>query len=134
MSMQVTKAAASIMTDAFAALLNGGLLNIYDGARPASADTAITTQKRLVTLDFADTAFQPAVDGVATANEIAAATIVQDGTAAWARCFAADGATAICDLSVGTSGADIIFGTVIFVTGVQADIESLTLTHPLAAQ
>ncbi|TXH35286.1 MAG: hypothetical protein E6Q98_15960 [Rhodospirillaceae bacterium] len=130
-NMQITKVAASAMMDVFTALLNGGSLKIYDGAQPANANTAITTQKLLATLTFDATAFAPAVDGVAEANDIAPGTISQDGTAAWARCFKADGTTVVCDLSVGASDADVIFPTVTFITGIQAAVDSLTLTHPL---
>lgn len=41
---QLSNLAVNTEADALGALLNSGLLRIYDGTQPATADTAITTQ------------------------------------------------------------------------------------------
>ena len=85
MAHNVTIAAdtASAIADAVATLCNGGTINIYDGAQPATADTAVTTQTLLATCTFGTPAFGAAAAGVATANAITQdASADASGTAA----------------------------------------------------
>ena len=90
--------AANAQADAACALANTGWLRIYDGAQPANADTAVTSQNVLAELRFSATAFGAAVAGVAAANAIAADPSANaTGTAAWFRVFKSDGATALWD-------------------------------------
>jgi hypothetical protein len=61
-------------------------LRIHDGARPATADTALGAQTLLAELRFNAPAFGTAVDGVATANAITPARAARaTGMAAWFR-------------------------------------------------
>jgi hypothetical protein len=102
---QLTNLAVNAEADALARLLDNGFCKIYDGAQPATGDTAITTQNLLAQPRFNATSAPAAVAGVLTfsaftADSDAAAT----GTAAWARYCKADG-TPVMDVSVGTVAA-----------------------------
>ena len=94
------------------------------------ADTALGAQVLLATLTFNAAAFPGASNGVLTAAAITSdSSIDATGTAAWAR-IATSGGTTIMDVTVGTSGEDINFNTVSFVTGASCAISSLTITMP----
>jgi hypothetical protein len=108
-----SNAAVNAEADALAALFNGGKLRIYDGAQPATADTALGAQVKLAELTFANPAFAAAAAGLLTANAIttdvdAAAT----GTASWFRAVKSDGVTVIMDGSVGLAASDLILDAV----------------------
>lgn len=122
--------AVNAATNAVAALLNSGYVRIYDGAQPATADTAITTQTLLAELTFGATAFGSAVAGVATANAIGSGTAAATGTAAWFRTFKTDGTTAVYDGSVGTSGCDMNLGSTAIQSGGLVSLSSFTYTLP----
>lgn len=110
-------------------LLNNGYLRIYDGTRPASVATAITTQVMLAEPRFAATAFPSATAGVLTANAMTAdPTAAASGTATWARLFESDGTTPVMDVNVGTSDANIILTSVAIVAGAPVAINSFTYT------
>jgi hypothetical protein len=67
---------------------------------------------------------------VATAASITSDTSADNtDTATWARIADSNGTT-IMDVTVGTSGDDINFNTVSFVTGATVSITSLTYTQP----
>jgi hypothetical protein len=125
---QLTNLAVNAMADALAALANGGSVKIYDGAQPATGDTAISTQVLLATLGLSATAFAAAVAGVITANAITAGVAGNTGTAAWFRVFKSDGATAVFDGSVGTSAANLILPTTSITAGVSVTCSSFTHT------
>jgi hypothetical protein len=127
---KLSNAAANAAADATCALANSGLLKIYDGTQPATADTAVSTQTLLATLTFGNPAFGSAVAGVATANAITSDTAADaTGTASWFRVLKSDGTTALWDGSVGTSGANLNFATTSFVAAAQIDISSFTYTQ-----
>lgn len=127
---QLTNAAASAAADAVVVLLNSGFLRIYDGAQPATADTAITTQVLLAELTFGNPAFGAAANGVATANALTSDPAANaTGTAAWFRCLRSNGTTAVVDGTVGTSGADLNVSTVAVSAGVEVSVTSLTYTQ-----
>ncbi|MGA0060723.1 MAG: hypothetical protein ACO3RU_14160, partial [Planctomycetota bacterium] len=97
---------------------------------PTNADTAISGQTLLATLTFSATAFGGASNGVATAAAITSDTSADaTSTASWARIANGSGTT-IMDVTVGTSGDDINFNTVSFVTGATVSISALTVTVP----
>jgi hypothetical protein len=99
-----SNAAVNAEADAVCALLDNGYRRIYDGTQPATADTAITTQILLAELRFNATAYQSAIDGVATANAFTKDSDANaTGTATWFRDFKSDGTTVVCDGSVGLS-------------------------------
>ncbi len=118
--------------DAVTALLNtggAGSVKIYDGTQPANPGTAITTQNLLVTLTFNATAFGASAAGVATANAIVSGTAGNTGTATWAR-LASGAGTAVMDMTVGSSGTDIVLPSATINSGNTVSISSFTLTHP----
>lgn len=98
----IADAVANIQADALAALLDGGYIDIYDGTRPATADTPISGQTLGVSLQLGTPAFLPAVNGVITANPISPGTVVNSiNPATWARVYRADHATVVMDISAG---------------------------------
>jgi len=109
----------------FSARLNGGLIRIYDGTQPATADTALGTQVLGVTLTFNATAFGAPVSGLLTANAITAGTAVASITPTWARCLNAAGTVVIMDISAGTSASNLIIGA--FTSGTV--VSATTFTH-----
>ena len=127
---RITNAVASAMADIIGAALNSGTIKIYTGTIPVDADTALGAQVLLATLTFAADAFPGASNGVLTAGAIVSdSSIDATGTAAWAR-IATSGATTNLDVTVGTSGEDINFNTVAFVSGASCAITSMTITMP----
>ena len=131
---RITNATASAACDAIVDRLDtggAGTCKIYTATIPATADTALGAQTLLATLTFSATAFGSASNGVATAASITSDSSADaTGTAAWAR-WANGSATTILDCTVGTSGDDINFATVAFVSGAVISISSLTVTVPL---
>lgn len=107
--------------DTYLALLNGGSLKFYSGTRPAAL--ALSGNTLLSTCPLSSTAFA-ATDssGNAAANAVttdsAPAAI---GTATFAFACKSDG-TPILNLSVGTSGADVILNTTSITTGAGASV------------
>lgn len=123
-------AAADAVVDRIDAGAGAGTIKIYTATIPTDADTAIGAQVLLATLTFSDPAFGAASNGVATASAITSDSSADaTGTAAWARIADSTGTT-VMDVTVGTSGDDINFNTVSFVTGATVSITSLTYTQP----
>ena len=113
------------------AFTNSSIIKIYDGTQPATPETAVTTQNLLATITLpASPAFGAAANGVITANAISPVTIAASGTAAWFRWLKSDGTTAICDGSVGTSGADMNLNSTALSSGAELDTSSMTFTVP----
>jgi hypothetical protein len=108
---QMTNLAVNAEADALTALLAAGKVNLYNGAQPATADTALAGNTLLAAPTFGTPAFPAAVAGVLTANAITAATAVATGKATFARVFRSDGITAVMDQSVGMQllGVDFTF-------------------------
>ena len=130
---RLTNAAASAAADAVVDRIDtggAGTIKIYTGTIPTDADTAIGAQTLLATLTFSATAFGAAANGVATASAITSDTSADaTGTAAWARIASGAGTTQM-DVTVGTTGEDINFNTVSFVSGATVAITALTYTQP----
>ena len=116
---------------ALAALAENGYIRIYDGSRPATANTAIGSQVKLAELRFGAPAFGAPVNGVITANAITP-DISADatGTASWFRVLEDDGTTPLWDGEAGTAGADLILNSVAIGAGSQVSITSLVHTVP----
>jgi len=118
---------------ALGALANSGYIRIYDGTRPATADTALSGQVLLAELRFNGTAFGGAVDGVLTANAITAdAAADNTGTATWYRALKSNGTSPLWDGTVGTADSDIVLNSVTIPAGAQVSVSSLTLSLPKA--
>lgn len=109
------------------ALADDGYLRIYDGAQPATADTAIGAQHLLAELRFANPA-GVAANEVFTFNAITGEdSALFDGTATWYRAFKSNGTSPIRDGTVGAigSGSDIELDNTGIVVGAEVDITSL---------
>jgi hypothetical protein len=132
MAVTLSATAASTAADALCALLNAGHVRLYDGARPATADTAITTQVLLASPTFGNPAFAASVSGVATANAITSDTnAAASGVTTWFRAVKSDGST-VCDGSVGTANADCILSSTTIVQHGTVAITSVTYRQPLS--
>jgi hypothetical protein len=129
-NLKITNALASLLADLVSDQLDNGYLRIYDGAQPATPDTAIGAQVLLAELRFNATFSGAAASGVLTASAITGdASADATGTAAWFRAFKADGTTAVLDGSVGVAGCDLNLTTTAIVATAPVAITSLTVTH-----
>lgn len=105
---------------------NGGKLEIYAGTDSAGTQNAEGTLLAAFTLG---SPFAPAAAGGVQSPTLPAATTgVAAGTAGWARVTKADGTTAVMDLTVGTSGAQINLNTLTISVGVAVSVTSWTIT------
>lgn len=131
--MKISNVARSAMCDALVDLIDAGTppgtLEIRTGSAPTNTTDA-DSGTLLATLTFSTTAFGAASSGVATAAAITSdSSIDATGTAAHWRIKNQAG-TVIAQGTVGTSGADLNFNSVSFVSGGTAAISSLTVTVP----
>lgn len=121
--------ARNAMGDALiTALGNGALIKFYTGTQPTDVSTALSGNTLLGTLT-GSSPFAPATSG----GVVTASAITQDssadatGTATFVRIFKSDATTAVIDLSVGTSSADVIMNTTSIVTGGPILLSSMTI-------
>lgn len=125
----MANAAVNAEGDALAAILSGGYLRIYDGAQPATADTAIGAQVLLAELRFGVPAFGAAALGVITATAITKDIAADNaGIAAWFRCLQSDGVTPVFDDTVGLADSGIVLNAVNIAAGAEVSVTSLTHT------
>ena len=135
LTLTVTNAVAQALLTALKTAIDAGtaaIIEIYDGAQPTDADTAVGAQTLLATLTMDATAFGAVGDANPGANMTAAAIIPDasadaTGTAAWFRLLTQAAGTVIMDGSVGTSGADINFNTTSFTAGSEIEITSMVI-------
>lgn len=128
-NFKVSVAARNAELDALSVLLDGGFLDIMDGAQPATVDTAISTQVRLARLALNADFAPAAASAQLTANAIASDTDADaTGTAAWFRAFKADGTTAVCDGTVGTASADAIINSVAIAQHARVDCTAMVIS------
>ena len=107
------------------AIGSSGLLRIYDGTRPSTGGTATTL---LAELALSTTAAGSAASGVLTFSAITSDTSANaTGTATWFR-IVTSGGTHVIDGNVGTSGSDMNFNSVSFVSGATIACSSFTIT------
>lgn len=128
---RVAVARRNEMLDAIIDNFNSGFLRIYSGTRPTDADTALAGNTLLAELAYNATSFAAASGGVLTANAITSDSSADaTGTASFARAFASNGTTALMDLSVGTSGTEVVLNTVSIVSGAVVSCSAHTITFP----
>lgn len=126
---QLTTLAVNTEADAFAALMNDGYLDIYDGSQPANGDVAISGQTLGVSIRFGAPAFLPAVAGLIAANPMTPGVIAASiNPATWGRVYRSDHVTPVMDVSVGTSDANVVLPTTNLVAGVTVTVGSFTHT------
>jgi hypothetical protein len=124
-------ASRNAMNDNYSPNFNSGYLRIYDGTRPTNADTVLSGNNKLSELRFNATAFPSSSSGVLTANAITQdSSAALTGTATFARLFKSDGTTVLADISVGTSGTELVLATTSIVAGAIVQVSSLTITFP----
>ncbi len=120
--------AANAEAAALAPLFNSGLMRVYTGVQPLTANTALSGNTLLVTFTFAATAFPAPVAGILTANAIAAATSVASGTATFARIYKSDGTTVIADITAGVANAGLNLNATAIIDGTLIPINSFTFS------
>lgn len=123
MALTLATTVKNSVLDAISALINTG------GAGTLEIWTSAFGTK-LADLTFNATSFAAASGGSATANAITADSSANaTGTAAVFR-IKSGGGTTLIDGTVGTTGQDINFNTVSFVTGDNISISALTMAVP----
>jgi hypothetical protein len=100
-----------------------GTLTIYSGTPPVNADTALSGNTALAAHTMAG--FAAAASGSMLANAIADDTIDATGTASFARIVAGSFTE---QLTLGTSGAQVIVSSTSYVAGGTSQIVSVTVT------
>ena len=110
LNTQMADATVNAQATAMSALCNSGLIKVYDGIQPATADTALSSNTLGVTLTLDATAFAAPASGVLTANAITPGVSVAPITPTFARIFRSDGTTVVMDVSAGASGCNLTIG------------------------
>lgn len=104
---------------------------IYSGTAPAGPDTALSGNTLLVSgqvSSWAAAAYDSAVSGMAQVATMSSSAYAPgaSGTASFARVITS-GAVAKQQLTVGTSGTDVVLGNTLIQTGVNVDFTSVKL-------
>jgi hypothetical protein len=108
---------------------SAALLRIYSGTAPANANaTALTGTDILATLTLPPNWMNDASGGTKTKLGSWAATAGNTGTATHFRVLNNAGSVTYIQGTVGTSGADLILGTVSIVSGATITVTGFTLT------
>lgn len=134
-TIRLSTPAANAMLDAIATLMDVGagpaIGEIYDGAIPTNADTAIGAQVKLATVTFSN----PCVAGAAAARVLTFDTITPDsaadatGTAAWVRVLDSAGVKVFDGTVTATGGGGVIeFNSTSFVATVPVYVTSGALS------
>lgn len=114
--------------DAITTFVGGSAkLNIYNGTQPATGGAVTTLLAQLT----CNATFAPAASGgVLTLNSITSDSAADaTGTATWARLYKSDGTTHVMDMTVGTSGTDVILNTAAIVINAAVSVTSATITE-----
>jgi hypothetical protein len=142
MTVHLANPVAIVACDAINARINSGsanggkgMLRIYSGTRPATANDALTTQTKLIEFTLPNPAFQAAVQvgatGTATANAIAPTTAIASGNATFFRIVNSDGVTIFDgDVTDTTGNGDLKLSTVAVTNGIDVTVVSLTAIMP----
>ena len=107
---------------------SNAIIRLYDGTQPANANTAISTQTLLVSLNISG-AFGTDSNGTLTFSTVTNGTAVASGTATFFRIYKSDGTTVVMDGSVGTSSADLVLNTTTVATNDTVAISSGTIVR-----
>jgi hypothetical protein len=119
--------------DAIAPLYDNGYQRVYDGTQPAALG-ALSGNTLLAELRWGNPAFGASSGGVLTANALTAdASANNSGTATFVRNFKADGTTVLSDMSIGTSGAEVIVPTTTVTATQPFTVSSATITFPIGS-
>jgi hypothetical protein len=131
MTVSLTTAVRNAKLDAITtAIGTSGLLRIYDGTPPASANAALSGNTKLAELALSATFAANAASAVLTANAISNDVSADaTGTASFYRLYKADGTTVIAQGAVGTSGQDLNLNTTAIVLAGPVAVSSFTYTE-----
>ena len=141
MAMKLSTAAADAMLSALTARCNSGVLRIYSGTEPATANTALSGNTVLAELTMSATAFgAPTASGnnrVATANAITADSDANaSATATFFRVFETGGTAVVYQGKAGLAAEDpdpeLVLNATDIIAGGNVSISSLTITQPTA--
>lgn len=135
--MKISDETADVQGAATAPLYDNGYLRIYEGAIPATANTALTSQVLLAEPRFAATGIATTINGVLTANALTADSSANASAttgATFYRAFRSDGTTVISQGTVGTVGSnsDCELNSVMIQSGAEVSVSSFTHTIPKA--
>ncbi len=120
----------NIEADYVATALNGGVLRIYDGTQPPSAENAITTQATIANFAVSSPAQIAGItSGTITFQLPSAVSSTTSATASWYRVYTS-AMTAMWDGNVGTAGdsRDLTLNSVNISLGASVSITSWTRT------
>ena len=132
-------------TQGLKTLLNGGILEIYTGGQPSSADYAETGTKLVrITLSSGDVATAGLTFGTAAAGvlpksaSVWSGAILVSGVGGWFRLYGTAGTTGSSasenriDGNVGVSGSDLVLSNSSLTKDATITIDSFSLTIPAA--
>ena len=137
--------AVNVSAAAVCALLDGGWLCIYGGAKPATADRSVSSQPCLAEIPLPQPAFGAPVQGIVKANKIGTAiTDAAARQATWFRAYTLDHVTPVFDGTVGLAKVaagdetpepsafdfDLLLDRVVIGGGIQVEIVQLTYQAP----
>lgn len=105
---------------------SAAIIKIYSGTQPVNANTAISGQTLLISLNVSGS-FGTDSNGTITLSSVTSATAVATGTASFFRITKSDSTTVVMDGSVGTSSADMILDNTSIATGQTVSITSGTI-------
>lgn len=132
-TMNKSNAALAAQQNALRNAIDGGSgagkLKIYDGTKPANANTAVTVQNVLASFTLPKPSAPDASNGVLTLNPIPAVVATHTGTATWARLTDSAG-NVIGDFDVDDAGTPaILLDSQSIVVGGGVTINSFTITE-----
>jgi len=128
MALRKNTGLRNAQADALGDFFDGGTVEIYTGAQPASANDAVSGTL-LCTINIPTPAFGAASGGAIAKAGTWSASASDTGTAGYARIKSADG-TKRFDVTVGEAGTDMIINDDAILTGGVVTVTALTLTTP----
>lgn len=130
-NVHLSATARNARIDAVTTLLNGGSIKLYDGAQPANAGVAVSTQVNGVTLTYSATAAPASSAGTTAANAIGSGVCAATFAPTWARHLKSDGTTVVMDCSVGVSAGspDIVIPGASISSGTTVSMSSETFSE-----
>ena len=124
LNTQLADATVNAQATSLSTLCNSGIIRVYDGTQPATADTALAGNTLGVTLTLNAAAFGAPSGGLLTAAAITSGVAVASITPTWARILKSDTTTVIMDVSAGAAAANLTLGA--FTSGTTVTCSAFT--------
>ncbi|MDZ7922704.1 MAG: hypothetical protein U5M23_01305 [Marinagarivorans sp.] len=124
MAAQINVASRNAQLTAFGTRYAAATLTIYSGTMPSTVDDSLSGNTALAVHTLAG--FAAAASASMAASAIADVAMAATGTATFARLVAG---AETAQMTVGTSGADIIVDSTAYIAGNTSKINSLTVTQ-----